>query len=227
MKVNQKNPGTENTGLFITAEGIDGSGKSTQILLLAEWLESIGLRERLILTREPGGTIIGEKIRKIILDLHNERLCSTTELFLYAAARAQLVEEVIKPAISRKMIIICDRFTDSTLAYQLYGRELDPELVKYLNAAATGDLKPDMTLYFDIEPVQAYKRRTKSRDKQEQDRIESEGLAFHSRVHDGYLDIAKNYKDRVKLIDARRSVDEIAGEVRDLVKPMLIARGFV
>ena len=195
-------------GLFITFEGIDGCGKSTQIALTESYCKSKG-RETLII-REPGGTTVGEKIRTILLDKKNDSMVPMAELLLYEAARAQIVEEKIVPALEAGMVVICDRFFDSTAAYQGYARGLGPELIDELNNIATSGRAPDITFYLDLSPEQALKRRLGRGE--EEDRLEALGLSFQEKVRDGYLKWAEG-RDRIKIIDASVSPEEISDKV--------------
>ncbi|MBR2295008.1 MAG: dTMP kinase [Clostridiales bacterium] len=195
-------------GLFITFEGIDGCGKSTQIALTESYCKSKG-RETLII-REPGGTTVGEKIRTILLDKKNDSMVPMAELLLYEAARAQIVEEKIVPALEAGMVVICDRFFDSTAAYQGYARGLGPELIDELNNIATSGRSPDITFYLDLSPEQALKRRLGRGE--EEDRLEALGLSFQEKVRDGYLKWAEG-RDRIKIIDASVSPEEISDKV--------------
>ena len=195
-------------GLFITFEGIDGCGKSTQIALTESYCKSKG-RETLII-REPGGTTVGEKIRTILLDKKNDSMVPMSELLLYEAARAQIVEEKIVPALEAGMVVICDRFFDSTAAYQGYARGLGPELIDELNNIATSGRSPDITFYLDLSPEQALKRRLDRGE--EEDRLEALGLSFQEKVRDGYLKWAEG-RDRIKIIDASVSPEEISDKV--------------
>ena len=173
-------------GLFITVEGTDGSGKTTQINHIKEYLSS--KRYEVILTREPGGTKISEKIRSIILDPASTEMGNNTEVLLYAASRAQLIAEVIQPSLAQGKIVICDRFVDSTYAYQGYGRGIKMEILEMLNKIAVNNIMPDVTFFFDLEPEIAMKRRRSSTNT---DRIENENMEFHKRVHAGYVDLAR------------------------------------
>ena len=195
-------------GLFITFEGIDGCGKSTQIALTESYCKSKG-RETLII-REPGGTTVGEKIRTILLDKKNDSMVPMAELLLDEAARAQIVEEKIVPALEAGMVVICDRFFDSTAAYQGYARGLGPELIDELNNIATSGRSPDITFYLDLSPEQALKRRLGRGE--EEDRLEALGLSFQEKVRDGYLKWAEG-RDRIKIIDASVSPEEISDKV--------------
>ncbi|WP_330586626.1 dTMP kinase [Aminipila terrae] len=193
-------------GLFISIEGPDGSGKSTQIRLLKEYLSKNG--RQAILTREPGGTIISEKIREIILDKKYIEMDPMTEALLYAASRCQHVAEVIKPALEEGKTVICDRFVDSSIAYQGYGRQLG-EAVRIINEYAVAGCMPDITFLLKVEPSVGKKRIRE----EEQDRLEKEKLEFHNAVFTGYLELEKLYKDRIIGIDASKGIDEISNEI--------------
>lgn len=182
-------------GLFVTFEGIDGSGKSTQVTALKNSLEDKGMK--VLLVREPGGTMIGEKIRSILLDKANTGMTSETELLLYEAARSQNVSEVIRPALAQGKIVICDRFYDSTVAYQGYARGLELTSVDFLNRYATGGLEPDLTFLLDL-PAQTAWRRMNVREGA-QDRLELEGLEFMEKVRAGYLELADSHARIIKL----------------------------
>ena len=192
-------------GLFISIEGPDGSGKSTQIEVLRKYFEKQGID--VLLTREPGGTPISEKIREIILDKNNMEMDDMTEALLYAASRAQHVAEVIKPALAAGKIVICDRFIDSSIAYQGYGRELG-DCVRVINEYAVRGCMPDMTFLMKIDPKVGKERISES----EQDRLEQEKLDFHRRVFDGYIEMEERF-DRIIGIDAERSIDEISADI--------------
>ena len=194
-------------GIFITIEGSDGSGKSTQIKNIKKYMENKGID--VIFTREPGGTPIGEKIRALILDTENSEMTSLTEAFLYAAARAQHVDEEIIPALEEGKIVICDRFVDSSIAYQGYGRELG-DTVKEINRFAVRDAEPDLTIFFDLPPEKGRERIKKNN--MTFDRLEKENLDFHERVYRGYRDIIKN-GDRYEVIDASMSEEEVKNHV--------------
>ena len=192
-------------GLFISIEGPDGSGKSTQIEVLRKYFEKQGID--VLLTREPGGTPISEKIREIILDKNNMEMDDMTEALLYAASRAQHVAEVIKPALAAGKIVICDRFIDSSIAYQGYGRELG-DCVRVINEYAVRGCIPDMTFLMKMDPKVGKERISES----EQDRLEQEKLDFHRRVFDGYIEMEERF-DRNIGIDAERSIDEISADI--------------
>lgn len=206
-------------GLFVTVEGTDGCGKTTQITNIVDYLSSLGCR--VILTREPGGTRISENIRSIILDPAFTEMHSITELMLYSAARAQLVEQVIKPAIANCETVICDRYVDSFYAYQGYGRGLDMEMLKQITSLAINNTMPDITFFFDLDPEIGLRRRMNAANG---DRIENEQIEFHRRVYCGYRQLAKENPDRIKTIDASRSVDEVWEDVR---RQLDMALGFV
>ena len=199
-----------NKGLFITFEGGDGSGKSTQISLLKSALEDRGFD--VILTREPGGTVISEKIRSVILDPANSMMAPVTEAMLYAASRAQLVDEVIRPAVLEGKVVICDRFVDSSIAYQSFGRGLG-KAVEEINSYAIGECMPDLTVYLRLDPEKG-KGRISSR---KQDRIEMESGDFHRRVSEGYDWLAEKYPERIKVIDASGSIEEISEQILTIV----------
>ena len=209
-----------NNGLFITFEGGDGAGKSTQIDLLADHLRSRGCE--VLLTREPGGTKISEKLRGVLLDPENREMAPVTEMMLYAAARAQLVAEVIKPALSEGKVVICDRFLDSSLAYQSYGRDLGDAVLE-VNQYAIDGCMPDVTIYLRVDP-QTGRQRIQTRD---QDRIESESERFHDRVHEGYEQLCLRYPDRITAIDAGGTIEEISQAIREEVTGKIndISRG--
>ena len=209
-----------NNGLFITFEGGDGAGKSTQIDLLADHLRSRGCE--VLLTREPGGTKISEKIRGVLLDPENREMAPVTEMMLYAAARAQLVAEVIKPALSEGKVVICERFLDSSLAYQSYGRDLGDAVLE-VNQYAIDGCMPDVTIYLRVDP-QIGRQRIQTRD---QDRIESESERFHDRVHEGYEQLCLRYPDRITAIDAGGTIEEISQAIREEVTGKIndISRG--
>lgn len=201
-------------GLFITMEGPDGSGKSTQINFLKEYFQERGIP--CVFTREPGGTDIGEKLRSIILDKENRKMCDMTEALLYAASRAQHVEELIKPALSQGMTVVCDRFIDSSIAYQGYGRQLG-DSVRVINELVVADCMPDVTFLMEISPAVG-----KSRIREEnQDRLEQEKLEFHNRVYEGYKEIAKFYPNRFVEVDAGGDKESIRRQILSHVERIL------
>jgi dTMP kinase len=207
--------------LFITFEGIEGSGKTTQIKLLSDFLLRKG--HHVLLTREPGGTSIGDQIRKILLDAENRGMNPLCELFLYEADRAQHCEEVIRPALKEGKIVLCDRFTDSTLAYQEEGRLIPSEWVHQMNRWATDGLEPDLTLYLDC-PVELGLGRARQRISQQakkEDRFEQEEMLFHERVRDRYLKIAKEEKHRFYVVKGTDDIETVHREIVRLIEPRL------
>ncbi len=197
------------SGLFITFEGGEGSGKTTQLRLLARRLRAFP--EEVVETRDPGGTTIGKEIRTLLLSPESVRMSESAELLLYEASRAQLVREVIAPALARGAIVLSDRFTDSTLAYQGYGRGLDRNLIHRLNQLATAGLRPDLTLLLDVDPQVGLARcaRMASAEATSRDRIEQEPLAFHLRTREGYLALAGQEPGRIRVLDASLSMPAI------------------
>lgn len=191
-------------GLFITMEGADGSGKSTQIDLLKGYLSNKGYD--IIITREPGGTTISETIRSVILDKNNSNMSDMTELLLYAAARAQLVEEVIKPGLAQGKAVISDRFVDSSAVYQGVARGLGMDKVYAINEYALSGIKPDLTFLLDLDAEEGIKRK---KNQAELDRMELEKISFHKKVVEGYRSLAHMDKDRIYAIDALLPIDEI------------------
>jgi dTMP kinase len=200
-------------GLFVTFEGVEGCGKSTQAKLLAAWLRGRG--HAVLLTREPGGPGISEKIRRILLDARHHAMHPLTELLLLEASRAQHVAEVIAPALRRGAVVICDRFADSSTAYQGHGRGLDLGMVDRLNRAAAGDVWPALTLVVDV-PVDVGFSRAAGR-KRRFDRMESQQRAFHRRVRAGFRALAEREPARVKLLDGTFTPDVVQAAVRQLV----------
>lgn len=206
-------------GLFITLEGGDGAGKSTQIRNIERFFDKKGLV--VVHTREPGGTLISEKLREILLDSGNTEMSDVTEMMIYAASRAQHVREFIIPALERGDIVICDRFVDSSVAYQAYGRELG-DMVSIVNSYATGGLTPDITFWLDIDPAAGRARAAKAG---ELDRLELEKLDFHYRVYEGYRKIAEREPERVKRIDASETVDAIRDNIYKYLDELCRSRG--
>jgi dTMP kinase len=204
-------------GLFITFEGVEGSGKTTQIKLLAAWLKEKG--RRAVLTREPGGTPLADRIRSLLLNGKTKKIGPSMELFLYEVARRDHVSTVIRPALKKGMIVLCDRFTDATLAYQGYGRGLPLKVVEIMNRLATGGIRPDLTFLLDL-PVEAGLKRAKGRIKKLkkgtplENRFEEEKKEFHKRVREGYLTLARKEKRRFVVLDAGKSKQKIFGELR-------------
>ena len=202
-------------GYFITFEGSEGCGKTTQIEALAKALEAQG--KTVLITREPGGTLIGEKIRNLLQDpSHKNDISDMTELLLFSASRAELITSRIQPALSRGEIVICDRFYDSTFVYQGLGRAIDMNKVEQLNQITVGTLKPDLTILLDLDAKIGIER-AKSRQSGELDRIEKESLAFFEAVRNGYLELAKKEPERFKTIDGLLSVDAIKKIIWDTV----------
>lgn len=197
-------------GLFITFEGGDGCGKTTQIKLLDEYLRNKGYKT--LLTREPGSKGLGVKVREILLNYDGE-VSPVCESFLFLADRAQNVDCIIKPALEDGTIVICDRHTDSSVAYQGYGRGLDIDRINMLNNIATSGLKPDLTIVLDVD-VETSQKRVGA----EKDRMESAGVEFFERVRQGFLEIAKQEPDRVKVVDSTKTIEEIHKEIVGLVQ---------
>lgn len=210
---------------FITFEGIEGSGKTTQIQMLSNHLEEKGIDH--LLTREPGGTPIGDRIRRLVLSPDSNEMSPTCELLLYGAARAQHIAEVIAPALQDGRTVLCDRFTDATLAYQGYGRDLSLDLIRRLHTVDPLSLRPDLTLLFNIEATVALSRARarESGGAAAQNRFEMEDLNFHERVRAGYLDLARAEPDRVAVIDASGAVQEVHQRVIKVVTLFLQTRG--
>lgn len=203
-------------GKFITVEGTDGAGKSTQIELLVKYLQNNGFE--VVVTREPGGTSISEKIREIILDVENSEMSDITEALLYAASRAQHINQKIKPAVENGKVVICDRFVDSSIAYQGYARGLDMSLIEDVNMYAVDGMVPDATLFFDIKPEIGIARK---KNVQSLDRIEKEALDFHYKVYNGYKELLEKYPQRIKRIDAEKDVEEVHAQVVEVLKEIL------
>lgn len=204
-------------GLFITFEGIDACGKSTQAERLFAFLRKNGTDS--ILLRDPGATSISEAIRKILLDKKNASMSAWTELLLYEAARAQMVEETIRPALATGTFVLCDRFYDSTTAYQGYARGLDLDVVYRANKIGSVGLVPDLTFFIDVDPMIAAARQV--RLGKAADRMEAEGLAFQEKVRHGFRQIHVNEQERVKLIDGHRDVATIEQEIRNIASEKL------
>ena len=204
-------------GLFITFEGADGCGKTTQMKLLADYLKTQGLE--VVLTREPGGKGLGERVREILLNYDGE-VSDRCESFLFLADRAQNIDIIVNPAVEQGKIVLCDRHIDSTVAYQGYGRGLDLDRIKMLNNLATNGRKPDLTIVFDID-VETSMKRVGS----EKDRMESAGIEFHNKVRNGYLEIAKEEPDRIKVVDACKTIEEVFEEVKEIIKNIMLKKG--
>jgi len=202
-------------GLLITFEGGEGCGKSTQIVRLAEYLRRAGLDVREV--REPGGMLVGEAVRQVLLDPQHSSLDSVAELLLYEASRAQNVAEVVKPSMQSGQIVLLDRFYDSSTAYQGFGRDIGRDKVEAMNRIATGGLVPDLTLLLDIDPVEGLRRATGGGA----DRLEQESAVFHARVREGFLALAADEPDRIAVIDAGGTPDAIAESVLSEVRSRL------
>lgn len=203
-------------GKFITVEGTDGSGKSTQLKLLMDYL---GTKKcDVVFTREPGGTEISEKIRDVILDINNKEMTDMTEALLYAAARAQHVQQKIIPAINEGKVVICDRFVDSSIAYQGAARGLGTDNIMQINRFALNGIMPDLTLFFDLPPEKGILRK---KNEKELDRLESEKLDFHVNVYEGYKKLCSQYPDRIKVISADDTVENINRQVIEIIDGLL------
>jgi dTMP kinase len=200
--------------MFITFEGPDGGGKSTQMALLADYLTEQGYS--LFRTREPGGTSISEQIRDVLHDNKNQEMDPHAEILLYSASRAQLVAEKIRPALERGQIILCDRFFDSTYAYQGYGHGLDLDMLQRITEFATGGLKPDLTIYLDVDPDEGLRRR-QSDQGGEWNRLDDMALEFHQRVHDGYLKLIDAQPERWVRIDATQPIETVHSMIKAAV----------
>lgn len=198
-------------GYFISIEGGDGSGKSTQISKIEAYLKEQG--HEVMLTREPGGTPIAEKIRELILDPENKEMTARTEMLLYAASRAQHLEEKIIPALMAGKTVITDRFTDSSIAYQGYGRDLGYYAVSTVNIVATQNKKPDLTIYLDIKPKDGIKRKA-NQSNHKLDRLEQEKLEFHNKVYQGYEELIACSKGRIVRINANRPADIVFKDIK-------------
>ncbi len=199
--------------MFITFEGPDGSGKSTQITLLSDYLQAQG--RRVYRTREPGGTPIGDQIRDVLHDVSNTEMRAVTEILLYSASRAQLVAQVIKPMLAEGRIVLCDRYADSAYAYQGYGRQLDMAMLQSITQFATQTLKPDLTIYLDLPVEDGLMRKRKANDagEGELNRMDRQTRDFYERVRQGYLQMAQAEAERWTVIDARQSVEQIQREI--------------
>jgi dTMP kinase len=204
-------------GLFITFEGIDSCGKTTQARMLVSYLTKMGFG--VLLTREPGGDRISEKIRRILLSKTNSEMTDLTELLLYEAARAQLTQRIIRPALKQDKIVVCDRYADSSLAYQGYGRGLKKTMVKDLNRTATLGLVPDLTILIDVPVRISLSRKRKERTKK--DRLEKERFQFHQRIREGFLTIARQNRRRIRVVDGRGDMERTWRKVKKAVDSFL------
>lgn len=210
--------------MFITFEGPEGSGKTTQIQPLFADLQSRGYD--VVLTREPGGTAIGDQIRRILLDPANQEMLPEAEILLFSASRAQLVGQVVRPALERGAIVICDRFADSTMAYQGYGRGLDLESLHRITQFATGGLMPDLTVYLDLDVEEGLRRKRVAgqQDSEAWNRLDQQAIDFYDRVQRGYLALASAEPDRWLVIDAARPTEVVQAEIRRRVGALLYNR---
>ncbi|MDK2821795.1 MAG: dTMP kinase [Clostridia bacterium] len=207
-------------GFFITLEGIDASGKTTQLEKMKDFLSKQGYEVET--TREPGGTKLSEAIRQLLLRSCYGDVYPRAEILLYASARAQHVAERIKPALSAGKIVLCDRFTDSSIAYQGYGRQLGPEIVRQINKLATEDLKPDLTILLDIPVEVGVKRRFQNGINS--DRLEQENIEFHKRVRQGYLKLAAQQPTRIKVIDGAKQPEVVWLQIKEIIKSNVLSR---
>jgi dTMP kinase len=212
----------QSLSLFITFEGVEGSGKTTQIQRLKKYLTQKGIPCKV--TREPGGCPIGEKVRKILLNPDHREMVPTTELLLYEAARAQHVKEVIKPFLKKGGVILCDRFSDATLAYQGYGRRIDLKWIERLNHLSSQGIRPDVTFLLDCPSDVGLNRalqRNRTLKQEREERFEREEIPFHQRVRKGYLAIAKKEPRRVKVIDTREGEERVFEKIRKIVDNLI------
>jgi len=203
--------------MFITLEGPEGSGKSSQLSILAEWLREQGYN--VYTTREPGGTLISDQIRTILHDLENTAMHPRTEILLYLASRSQHVEEVIRPLLEKDTIVLCDRYADSTLAYQGYGHGVDIPTLKKLLDFSTGGLYPDLTILLDLNVEIGLERRKQSGG--EWNRLDAYALAFHKRVREGYLTLVADEPQRWRIVDAAQSFDDVQKAIREVIRAEL------
>ena len=210
--------------MLLTVEGVEGSGKTTQALRLVRRLRRLGLP--VVWTREPGGVAIAERIRRVLLDRRHREMTANTEMLLYLAARAQNVDQRIAPALLEGQVVLCDRFADATLAYQGGGRGIPLPVVTAFNRFATGGLKPDLTLFFDLPPEEGF-RRLGRRPRRRLDRLEVERAAFYRRVRRAYTALAEREPRRVKRVPAAGTPDEVHRCVLEVVEPLLVRRGFL
>ncbi|MGA9396658.1 MAG: dTMP kinase [Anaerolineaceae bacterium] len=202
--------------MFITLEGPEGSGKTSQIPELADHIRSLGFK--VLLTREPGGTLIGDQIRSVLTSLENKALTPRAETLLFLAARAQLVEEVIRPALAEGIVVVSDRYADATLAYQGYGHGVDLGMLRNLLDFATGGLQPDLKILLDIDVDNGLRRKT---DGGEWNRLDAYSVAFHERVRNGYLKMAKEEPEKWVVVNASRSRELVQADLRKAVKRVL------
>lgn len=206
-------------GIFITLEGMDGCGKSTQMDLLAQALESLG--HDTVITREPGGTPVGESVRSLLVSDASVGIAAATELFLIVGARAQHVVELIRPSVAAGRVVISDRYTDSTVAFQGYGRGLDLSMIDRVNQLATEGFRPDLTILFDLDPALAQSRLNARPTSGWMGAVDEEKLDFHTRVREGYLNLATREADRIRVVEASGSPEETHSKVMALVLPLI------
>ena len=207
-------------GKFITFEGTDGAGKTTILNMVLDYLkEEMG--DKLVTSREPGGNPIAESIREVILDRKNVDMDKRTEALLYAAARRQNIEQTVKPAIADNKLVICDRYLDSSIAYQGGGREIVEDAINEMNQFATEGFLPDLTIYFNLPVEEGLKRIAKNRAEDEVDRLDVETIDFHNRVHAAYQRLAKANPKRIKSVDATQSIDAVYQNVLEILQPYL------
>jgi dTMP kinase len=214
--------------LFITFEGVEGSGKTTQIQRLKKYLIQKGIPCKV--TREPGGCPIGEKVRKILLNPDHREMVPLSELLLYEAARAQHVKEVIEPFLKKGRVVLCDRFSDATIAYQGYGRKMDLRWIERLNHFSSRGIKPDVTFLLDCPSDVGLKRalkRNRTLRQEKEERFEKEKIQFHQRVRKGYLALAKKEPRRVKVIDTRQGEDNVFNKIRKTVDKLIVRSNLV
>ena len=207
-------------GVFITFEGPDASGKTTQLRLLEDHLRGLGIDP--VMTREPGGTPISEKIREIILDKANDEMLPVTEALLYAASRAQHVGQLIVPSIEAGRVVISDRYVDSSIAYQGYGRGMG-DIIEKINMPATGGLRPDLTVLLATDTSRMRERRSAD----EEDRMDAQKAEFHAEVMKGYMKLAEREPERIRVVDGQRGIDDIAADIREIVDRLLEEKGIV
>ncbi len=213
--------------MFITFEGIEGTGKTTQIQNIKKYFESRG--KEVFLTMEPGGSRVGRELRKMLLHVDNKDLTPLTELFLYLADRAQHVAQVIRPELEAGKVVLCDRFADSTIVYQGYGRGLDTTMLQQLNEAAVAGLWPDLTIILDIDPEVGLKRATDRNIEEgkamDEGRFEAEHISFHKRIREGYLTWAALNRDRIRVADASSSPNDVFERIKTIIEARFFATG--
>jgi len=205
-------------GFFITFEGTDGVGKTTHVRRLESWLRK--KKRKVLVTREPGGDRVAEKIRKILLNPNN-KIQDLTELFLYQAARVEHVQTKIRPHLKKGFVVLCDRFTDATVAYQGYGRGLPVNMIRQLNKVAGGGLVPDLTILLDLSPTIGLKKARNRKKEHKGDRLEKEGFRFQNRVRKGYLALAQKHPSRIKVIFVKESIHDTQHAIRTLLGKVL------